>query len=117
MLGERTGRAAAGEAAIAEIPSNEALGTIQYAFSGRVFRRNLLIALIVGTLLTIANQFDVILRNPVHLSLLVKMCLNFAIPPCGVFGSAYANRCGPQFVHSESRDCSALGENVLCGLP
>jgi hypothetical protein len=74
---------------------NELFGVIQYAFSGRVFQRNLLIALIVGTLLTIANQFDVILRGPLHVVLLVKMCLNFAIPFVVSSVSAYANRCGP----------------------
>jgi hypothetical protein len=74
---------------------NELLGPIRYAFSGRVFQRNLLIAVIVGSLLTVANQFDVILRSPIHAGLLVKMCVNFIIPFLVSSISAYANRCGP----------------------
>jgi hypothetical protein len=74
---------------------NELVGAVGYAFSGRVFQRNLLIALVVGSLLTLANQFDVILRSPVHAGLLAKMCLNFVIPFLVSSFSAYANRCGP----------------------
>ncbi|HYL11507.1 MAG TPA: hypothetical protein VEV41_00585 [Terriglobales bacterium] len=75
--------------------SSELIGVFRYSFSGRVFKRNLLIALAVGTLLTLANQFDVILRGPVHVGLLTKMCLNFVIPFVVSSVSAYAHRCGP----------------------
>ncbi len=68
---------------------------VRYSFSGRVFKRNLLIALLVGALLTLANQFDVILRGPAHGSLVVKICLNFLIPFVVSSVSAFANRCGP----------------------
>ncbi len=61
----------------------------------RVFKRNLVIALIVGSLLTVANQFEVILRGSISVSLLVKICLNFAIPFVVSSVSAYVNRCGP----------------------
>ncbi len=82
--------------ALAEtIAGNAAVGAIRYAVSGRVFKRNLLIALIVGILLTLANQVDVILHGPVHAGLLMKICLNFVIPFVVSSVSAYANRCGP----------------------
>ena len=77
------------------VTSNTTFDTIRYSFTGRVFKRNLLIAVIVGILLTVANQFDVILRGPIHASLLVKICLNFVIPFVVSSVSAYANRCGP----------------------
>jgi hypothetical protein len=70
----------------------EAIGS---ALSGRVFRRNLLIALVVGILLTLANQSDVIVRGQVHAGLFVKICFNFLIPFVVSSVSAYANRCGP----------------------
>jgi hypothetical protein len=75
--------------------SEEGLDIISYSLAGRVFRRNLIIALIVGSLLTVANQFDVILRGPVHGSLLMKICFNFVVPFVVSSVSAYANRCGP----------------------
>ncbi len=54
-----------------------------------------MIALIVGSLLTVANQYDVISRGPIPATLLVKICFNFAIPFAVSSVSAYANRCGP----------------------
>lgn len=77
------------------ILSNEVISAVRYVLSGRVLRGNLLIALIVGSLLTLANRFDVILRGAIHASLLVKICFNFAIPFVVSSVSAYANRCGP----------------------
>jgi hypothetical protein len=88
-------RQPAASAIVQTAAANEVFGVIRYSFSGRVFKRNLLIALVVGTLLTLANQFDVILRGPVHVGLLAKMCLNFVIPFVVSSVSAYANRCGP----------------------
>ncbi len=76
-------------------PNSEAVGVVRYVLRGRILKRNLLIALIVGTLLTVANQFDVILRGPIHAGLLVKIGLNFAIPFVVSSVSANANRCGP----------------------
>jgi hypothetical protein len=70
-------------------------GLVRYVFGGRVFKRNVLIALLVGALLTLANQFDVILREPLQGKLLVKMGLNFLIPFVVSSVSAYVNRCGP----------------------
>lgn len=77
------------------IPSEGASDFVGYALSGRVFKRNLLIALLVGVLLTLADQFDVMLRGPVHVNLLVKISLNFVTPFMVSSASAYANRCIP----------------------
>jgi len=68
-------------------------GALQYVFSGSVLRRNVLIALVVGTLLTLANQLDVILRAPLHAGLFAKICFNFVIPFAVSSVSAHANRC------------------------
>jgi hypothetical protein len=68
-------------------------GALQYVFRGSVLRRNALIALIVGTLLTLANQLDVILRAPLHAPLIAKICFNFVIPFAVSSFSAHANRC------------------------
>jgi hypothetical protein len=54
-----------------------------------------MIALIVGSLLTVANQYDVRWRGPIPATLLVKICFNFVIPFVVSSVSAYANRCGP----------------------
>jgi len=66
---------------------------LQYVFSGSVLRRNALIALVVGSLLTPANQLDVILRAPFHAPLFAKICFNFVIPFAVSSVSAHANRC------------------------
>lgn len=77
------------------LPDTGAIRAIAYVLTPRVFKRNLVIALIVGSLLTVANQFDVLLRGSISASLVVKICLNFAIPFAVSSASAYANRCGP----------------------
>jgi hypothetical protein len=77
------------------IPDIKAVSFIGYVLSRRVLKRNLVIALIVGGLLTVANQYDVISRGPIPATLLVKICFNFAIPFAVSSVSAYANRCGP----------------------
>lgn len=66
---------------------------LQYVLSGSVLRRNALIALVVGTLLTLANQLDVILRAPLDARLFAKICFNFVIPFAVSSLSAHANRC------------------------
>ena len=72
------------------------LAFIGYVLGPRVFKRNLVIALLmVGSLLTVANQYDVISRGPIPATLLVKICFNFAIPFAVSSVGAYANRCGP----------------------
>lgn len=68
-------------------------GGLHYVFSGTVLRRNAMISLVVGTLLTLANQLDVILRAPLHAGLFAKICFNFVIPFVVSSVSAHANRC------------------------
>lgn len=53
---------------------------ILYVLSPGVVRRNLLIAAIVGCVLSVANQYDVIARGQFTSSLWLKMFLNFLIP-------------------------------------
>lgn len=55
-------------------------GGIAYIFSREVFRRNCVLAAIVGCLLTIANQLDVLLTQPFSIRLGSKIN-----PLCGVF--------------------------------
>lgn len=76
-------------------PHNVAINVIRYGLSGRVFKRNLPIALVVGSVLTVANQLGVILHGPIHVDLLVKICFNFRVPFVVSSVSAYGNRRGP----------------------
>jgi hypothetical protein len=65
---------------------------LRYVFSCGVLRRNLFIALIVGTLLSVANQLDVVLREPVSARLGLKIFFNFVIPFMVSSVSAALNR-------------------------
>ncbi len=58
----------------------EQSGGIHYVFSPPVFKRNSLLAVIVGCLLTIANQLDVLLAQPFTFRLGTKIFFNFLIP-------------------------------------
>ncbi len=71
-----------------EAPSNP----IRYVFSPAVFKRNCLLAAIVGCLLTIANQLDVLLAQPFTLRLGTKILFNFVIPFAVSSISALINR-------------------------
>ena len=71
------------------------MGAVRYALGWRVLKRDLLIALVVGSLLTLANQFDAISRGQIHAGLLLKICFNFVVPFVVSSVSAYANRCDP----------------------
>ncbi len=77
------------------IPDAKAINFISYVSGPRVLKRNLVIALIVGSLLTVANLYGVISRSPISTTLLVKICFNFVIPFVVSSVSAYANRRGP----------------------
>ncbi len=65
---------------------------LRYVFSRSVLRRNLLIALVVGTLLSVANQLDVVLREPMSAGLGLKIFFNFIIPFAVSSVSAALNR-------------------------
>lgn len=84
----------AAAAAARSIPDTKAVSAIGYVLSPRVLKRNLVIALIVGSLLTAANQYDVISRGPIPATLLVKICFNFVIPFVVSSVSAHSNRHG-----------------------
>lgn len=77
------------------IESNRVISAVRYGFSGSALKKSVLIGLIVGILLTVANQYDVISRGPIPATLLVKICFNFVIPFVVSSVSAYANRGGP----------------------
>jgi hypothetical protein len=53
---------------------------LRYVFSPPVFRRNCLLAGVVGCLLTAANQLDVLLAQPFTVRLGTKILFNFLIP-------------------------------------
>lgn len=55
-------------------------GGIVYVFSREVFMRNCVLAAIVGCLLTVANQLDVLLAQPFSFRLGTKILFNFVIP-------------------------------------
>ncbi len=63
-----------------------------YLTSGAVIKRNLLIALVVGIILSAANQFDVILNQPWTLRLGIKILFNFLVPFIVASVSAWCNR-------------------------
>lgn len=65
---------------------------IRYVFTRDVFRRSGFITLVVGCLLTLANQFDVLFSGPYTLRLGVKIVLNFLIPFAVSSVSAAMNR-------------------------
>ena len=67
-------------------------GAWQYVCSPSVFKRSLLIAVVVGLLLCIANQWDVLLRDPIGISVAIKLFLNYLIPFTVASVSALLNR-------------------------
>jgi hypothetical protein len=56
------------------------LASCRCAMEPRVLRTNLLIALGVGIVLSLANQYDVIRRTPVNTRLVAKIIANFLVP-------------------------------------
>jgi hypothetical protein len=65
---------------------------IAHVFSREVFRRNCTIAAVVGCLLTITNQMDVLLAQPFSFRLGTKILFNFLIPFAVSSTSALINR-------------------------
>jgi hypothetical protein len=67
---------------------------LRYIFSWDVFKRNSLLAIVVGCLLTMTNQLDVLLTQPFTLRLGAKTILNFLIPfVVSSAGAAMNRRC------------------------
>ena len=76
---------------------------LRYMFDPPVFRRNCLVAAIVGCLLTVTNQLDVLLVHPFSVRLGTKILFNFLIPFGVSSTSAALNRNrGPRSVRDRS---------------
>lgn len=67
--------------------------TLRFLLTPPVVWRNLLIAVGVGTLLTLANQYDILFTQPMTFSLGAKIGVNYLIPFLVSSLSAAANRC------------------------
>jgi hypothetical protein len=65
---------------------------LRYIFSQGVLKRNLLVALIVGCVLSLANQWEVMFRGPFTPRLGVKLLFNFLTPFVVSSVSAAINR-------------------------
>lgn len=72
--------------------SAEVRGALAYATRSAVMRRSASISLIVGTLLSAANQGGIILRGPWSMGLFAKIVFNFLVPFIVSSVSAAANR-------------------------
>lgn len=53
---------------------------VKTVLRGKILRRNLMVALVVGCVLSIVNQFDLVLRGAFTGSLGMKVFFNFLIP-------------------------------------
>jgi hypothetical protein len=67
---------------------------IRYVLKSPVLKRNLTLAIIVGLLLSFANQLDVVLSQPFTFKIGLKMLFNFVIPFTVSSISAALNRLG-----------------------
>lgn len=67
-------------------------GAICYALSRRVVARNSLLAVLVGCLLTLTNQLDVLLTQAFSFRMAMKVFFNFLIPFVVSSASAALNR-------------------------
>jgi hypothetical protein len=67
-------------------------GILAYVFSPAVLKRNTTIALIVGCVLSLANQYDLLLRTPMNARLAAKIFFNFLVPFIVSSAIAVANR-------------------------
>jgi hypothetical protein len=65
---------------------------LRYLFTRDVFRRNSFLALVVGCMLTLTNQLDVMLSQPFTARLATKIFFNFVIPFVVSSTSAAVNR-------------------------
>ena len=70
----------------------EHTGLLEYVFTGSTLRRSLTIAAVVGCVLSITNQYDVLARGEFNARLWTKLFLNFLIPFTVASVSAAANR-------------------------
>jgi len=66
-----------------------------YTFSRQVVRRSLTIAMIVGCILSIVNQYDVLAHGPFTSRLWTRLFFNFLVPFAVSSTSAAVNRPRP----------------------
>lgn len=71
---------------------NTSRGWVAYAFSGCLVKRNSLIALFVGCILSLINQYDALARHVFTSKLALQLILNFMIPFTVSTVSAVVNR-------------------------
>jgi len=72
--------------------ANSGPSNLRYICTSGVLRRNILLALIVGCLLTLTNQLDVLLSQPFTVRLGLKILFNFVTPFAVSSTSAAVNR-------------------------
>ena len=75
-------------------PATSSPTALAYAFSWGVAKKSLTIAAIVGCLLSVANQGDILLTQPFTPRIGIKLFLNFLIPFTVSSVSAVLNRPG-----------------------
>jgi hypothetical protein len=80
------------QAATLKAAGGNSSGVLAYIFSAAVLKRNVTIALIVGCVLSLANQYDLLLRTPMNTRLAAKIFFNFLVPFIVSSASAAANR-------------------------
>jgi hypothetical protein len=77
------------------VPRLRSVKDIGDVLPGSVLKRNLLIALAIGSLLSLTNQLDVIVNRGFTPRLVMKIIFNFLIPFCVSSVSALLNRNWP----------------------
>ncbi len=63
-----------------------------YVFSGPVARKSLIIAVVVGSILSAVNLGDLLMAGEMNAKMLIKIFMNFVIPFTVASVSAAANR-------------------------
>ena len=67
-------------------------GVLRYVLSPGVVKRSACISLVVGTVLSIANQYEALASGQVTSRLIVKVAFNFLVPFVVASTSAALNR-------------------------
>ncbi len=67
---------------------------IRFFPRGKVLRRNLTIALVVGSILSIVNQLDLIVAGSLTPRVMAKVVFNYLVPFTVASVSSYMNRNG-----------------------
>ncbi len=65
---------------------------LSYVFSGPVARKSLIIAVVVGSILSAVNLGDLLMAGEMNAKMLIKIFMNFVIPFTVASVSAAANR-------------------------